>query len=90
MVSDLAGTDPANAASHMNERPPNRLNIVDIIGGSLYMLDVVMGFTIGVRIRWRDKEALVMDGVLVAEFYVTKASAVLDTIASLPTIPLVC
>lgn len=66
-----------------------RLNIIDVIGGSLYLLDVIMGFTIGMRVQWRDREALVMDGVLVAEFYVTKASAVLDIIAALPTIPLV-
>lgn len=70
-------------------RPCTRLNIIDVTGGSLYLLDVIMGFTIGMRMIWRDKEALVMDGVLVAEFYVTKASAVLDIIAALPTIPIV-
>lgn len=66
------------------------LNIVDVIGGSLYMVDVIMGFTIGVRVQWRQQEALVMDGVLVAEYYLSKSSAVGDVIAAIPTIPVVC
>ncbi len=66
------------------------LNIVDVVGGSLYMVDVMMGFTIGVRVRWRQQEALILDGVLVAEYYLCKSSALGDMIAALPTIPVVC
>jgi hypothetical protein len=61
-------------------------NVMDAIGNSFYLLDVVVQFQVGFIARWDTCRATVLDGPAAARFYVRHGTFFVDVLALLPSV----
>lgn len=78
---------PLSFAFFHDVRVFNWMTIFDILGGFVYVVDVIMNFHIGIVLTRSMQARLVLDGSMVARLYVRRSTFVLDLIASLPVWP---
>ena len=64
----------------------NAWTILDLIGSSIFVLDLFIEFHIGFMIRWDSESVIIMDGREVAKSYIKYGTFVIDFLASLPII----
>ncbi|PRW57335.1 Potassium channel AKT1 [Chlorella sorokiniana] len=89
-VTDLVYTAFMVALSVAFERPgkPNFgdwLTVMNMIGSAIYILDLIMGFHQGVVVRWDSRAVIVLDGRMVARYYMG-SDFWLDLIATVPSV----
>ncbi|KAI3437808.1 hypothetical protein D9Q98_000255 [Chlorella vulgaris] len=62
------------------------LGIADLIGSSIYVLDIFAGFHIGFVANWGARAIVVLDARTVAGYYIRTGTFVVDCIATIPSV----
>ncbi len=61
-------------------------NVLDAIGNTLYLVDVVVEFQVGFIARWDTQRATVLDGPAAARFYIRHGTFWVDIAALVPSV----
>lgn len=64
----------------------NTWTILDLIGSSVFILDIFMEFHIGFMVRWDTENVTILDGLEVAKFYIFEGTFWVDVLASIPVV----
>jgi len=59
-------------------------NVLDFIGGGIYLFDMFFQFHVGFMIRWQQETVTITDGIEIAKKYIRKGTFVIDFLAVLP------